>query len=56
MTVFFGNACLRFLPVLDLLIHRFLELPAPSNVTKAFEVILEHLSCLYKFHGKLSSH
>lgn len=51
LTVYFGNACLRFLPVLDIVIHRFLEMPMTS-VNKTLEVLLDHLGCLYKFHGK----
>lgn len=52
LPVFFGNVCLRFLPVLDIIIHRFLEVPI-SSVNKTLESILDHLGCLYKFHGKL---
>lgn len=53
LPVFFGNVCLRFLPVLDIIIHRFLEVPIIS-VNKTLESILDHLGCLYKFHGMLS--
>lgn len=35
--------------VLDIVIHRFLELPP---VGKSLENILEHLGGLYKFHGE----
>nr|CAI5826621.1 unnamed protein product [Callosobruchus analis] len=45
----FGNVCLRFLPVFDIVVHRFLEIP---QVTKSLEIILEHLGCLYKFHDR----
>lgn len=48
LPVYFGNVCLRFLPVFDIVIHRYLELNA---VTKSLETLLEHLGCLYKFHG-----
>lgn len=56
MPVYFGNVCLRFLPVLDIVIHRFLEAPGTSamNVNKPLESILSHLGCLYKFHGNIS--
>lgn len=46
---YFGNVCLRFLPVLDIVMHRYLEVP---QVTKSLEVLLDHLGCLYRFHGK----
>ncbi|XP_077861463.1 mediator of RNA polymerase II transcription subunit 23-like, partial [Saccoglossus kowalevskii] len=49
LPIYFGNVCLRFLPVFDIVIHRFLELPP---VTKSLETILDHLGGLYKFHGK----
>lgn len=52
LPVFFGNVCLRFLPVLDIIIHRFLEVQV-SNANKTLESILDHLGCLYKFHGLL---
>lgn len=37
--------------MLDIVIHRFLEVPM-NSVNKTLEVILDHLGCLYKFHGK----
>ncbi|XP_008216793.1 mediator of RNA polymerase II transcription subunit 23 isoform X2 [Nasonia vitripennis] len=46
---YFGNVCLRFLPVLDIVMHRYLEIP---QVTKSLEVLLEHLGCLYRFHDR----
>ncbi|XP_018325242.1 mediator of RNA polymerase II transcription subunit 23 [Agrilus planipennis] len=46
---YFGNVCLRFLPVFDIVLHRFLEIP---QVTKSLETLLEHLGCLYKFHDR----
>nr|CAD7200499.1 unnamed protein product [Timema douglasi] len=49
LPVYFGNVCLRFLPVFDIVIHRYLELPP---VTKSLETLLEHLGCLYKFHDR----
>lgn len=47
--VYFSNICLRFLPVIDVLIHRFIELP---NVPMNLESLLDRLGCLYKFHEK----
>ncbi|XP_050057825.1 mediator of RNA polymerase II transcription subunit 23-like [Aphis gossypii] len=49
LPVYFGNVCLRFLPVFDIVIHRYLELPP---VTKSLETLLDHLGCLYKFHDR----
>lgn len=49
LPVYFSNVCLRFLPVLDVVIHRFIEM---QHVHQIAEVILDHLSILYKFHGK----
>ncbi|KAJ8687549.1 hypothetical protein QAD02_023343 [Eretmocerus hayati] len=46
---YFGNVCLRFLPVFDIVMHRYLEIP---QVTKSLEVLLEHLGCLYRFHDR----
>lgn len=48
---FFGNVCLRFLPVLDIVIHRFLELGIESNVSP-LESVLKTLGMLYKFHDR----
>lgn len=42
--------CLRFLPVLDIVIHRFLE-ALMNSPNKPLESILTHMGCLYKFHG-----
>lgn len=53
LPVYFGNVCLRFLPVFDIVIHRFLELPP---VAKSLESLLEHLGGLYKFHGLSALH
>lgn len=49
LPVYFGNVCLRFLPVFDIVIHRYLELPP---VIKSLETLLEHLGSLYKFHDR----
>lgn len=51
LPVYFGNVCLRFLPVFDIVVHRYLEIPP---VIKSLEILLEHLGCLYKFHGTLN--
>lgn len=47
LPVYFGNLTLRFLPVFDLVVHRFLEL---MPVTNSLETLLAHLGPLYKFH------
>lgn len=47
LPVYFGNVCLRFIPVLDILIHRIIEQPTLQNL---LEKILENLGILYKFH------
>lgn len=52
LPVYFGNVCLRFLPVLDIVIHRFVEVNV-KTVHKTLETILNHFGCLYKFHGEL---
>ncbi|XP_042237503.1 mediator of RNA polymerase II transcription subunit 23-like [Homarus americanus] len=49
LPIYFSNVCLRFLPVLDIIIHRFLEL---HQVHKNLETILERLGILYKFHDR----
>ncbi|CAH0547626.1 unnamed protein product [Brassicogethes aeneus] len=46
---YFGNVCLRFLPVFDIVIHRFIEI---VQVQKSIEILLEHLGCMYKFHDR----
>ncbi|CAG2102015.1 unnamed protein product [Medioppia subpectinata] len=48
---YFSNVCLRFLPVLDIIIHRFLELPSGS-MSNIVDQLLDQLGCLYKFHDK----
>ncbi|KAK3090128.1 hypothetical protein FSP39_009382 [Pinctada imbricata] len=47
LPIYFGNVCLRFLPVLDILLHRIIEQPTLTNLA---EKILESLGILYKFH------
>ena len=49
LPVYFGNVCLRFLPVFDIVVHRYLEIPP---VTKSLEILLDHLGCLYRFHDR----
>ena len=49
LPVYYSNICLRFLPVIDVLIHRFIELP---TVPFPLETLLDRLGCLYKFHEK----
>lgn len=51
-SVYFGNVCLRFLPVLDIVIHRYLEVCIVPAIIKSLEVMLEHLGVLYKFHDR----
>lgn len=48
--VYLSNVCLRFIPVMDIVVHRYLEIP---QVSKNLEQLLEHLGYLYKFHGEL---
>ncbi|KAL5016931.1 hypothetical protein ScPMuIL_006520 [Solemya velum] len=50
LPMYFGNLCLRFIPVLDILIHRLLEMP--NSKFQFVETILEHLGGLYKFHDR----
>lgn len=49
LPVNFGNVCLRFLPVLDVIIHRFIELTPVGN---GFENLLHNFGTLYKFHDR----
>lgn len=51
LPMYFGNVCLRFIPVLDIIINRFLEAPIMA-ILNPFDAILEHLGCLYKFHDR----
>ncbi|BES98684.1 Mediator of RNA polymerase II transcription subunit [Nesidiocoris tenuis] len=50
LPVYFGNVCLRFLPVFDIVIHRYLELPPGTH--KSLDSLLDHLGILYKFHDR----
>jgi len=49
LPIYYGNVCLRFIPVFDVVVHRFLEL---APVQKSLETMFGHLGCLYKFHDK----
>jgi len=49
LPMYFGNVCLRFIPVFDIVVHRFLEIP---QVNKSLETLFDHLGCLYKFHQR----
>lgn len=50
---FFGNVCLRFLPVFDIIIHRALELRILSpNSAMKIDQLLDGFACLYRFHDK----
>lgn len=51
LPVYFGNVCLRFLPVLDLVIHRYLEMSV-ETIAAPLESILKTLGMLYKFHDR----
>lgn len=50
LPVYFGNVCLRFLPVMDIIIHRFLEMTVET--AGSLESILKSLGSLYKFHDR----
>lgn len=50
-STFFGNVCLRFLPVLDIVIHRYLEMSI-DTVSQSLESVLKTLGLLYKFHDR----
>lgn len=51
LPVYFGNVCLRFLPVLDIIIHRYLEMQI-DTVAQSLESVLKTLGLLYKFHDR----
>lgn len=51
LPVYFGNVCLRMIPVIDIVIHRLLEISTPT-LHKTLEFLLDHLGCLYKFHDR----
>lgn len=55
LPTYFSNVCLRFIPVLDILIHRGLELEVtaqPNANSIKIENILDEFRGLYKFHDK----
>lgn len=50
---YFGNGCLRFIPVFDILIHRALELKITlTSAAIKIDTLLDEFGCLYKFHDK----
>lgn len=51
LPVYFGNVCLRLIPVIDIIIHRLLEILTPT-LHKTLEFLLDHLGSLYKFHDR----
>jgi len=51
LPTYFGNVCLRFVPVLDILLHRLLELPPPQG-SPVIEAILNEYGMLFKFHDR----
>merc|ERR1719319_1424076 len=50
LPIYYGNVCLRFIPVFDVVVHRFLELP--SKVSTSLETLMDHIGVLYKFHDR----
>ena len=53
LPVYFGNVCLRFIAVFDILIHRFIEIPfIDSKSTERLAIIMDHFAHLYKFHDR----
>ncbi|KAL5478126.1 hypothetical protein EMCRGX_G025007 [Ephydatia muelleri] len=53
LPMYFGNVCLRFLPVLDLVVQRLLELSDNNNnnnTIQFLEQLLDRYGHLYKFH------
>ncbi|XP_043213331.1 mediator of RNA polymerase II transcription subunit 23-like isoform X1 [Amphibalanus amphitrite] len=50
LPVYFSNVCLRFLPVFDLMIQRFLE--CPHMLGDSIGLILDQMGSLYKFHER----
>jgi mediator of RNA polymerase II transcription subunit 23 len=54
LPVYYGNVCLRFLPVFDIFTHRLIEL-LPQTV-KSFEQLLDAFGGLYKFHDRPITH
>jgi mediator of RNA polymerase II transcription subunit 23 len=54
MNMYFGNVCLRFLPVLCLYLHRLLEVP--DIAAQYLEQILTKYGCLFAFHAHPVGH
>mgnify|MGYP002044816572 FL=1 len=54
LPVYFGNVCMRFIPVLDILVHRSIELPPVERVKSKslLEQLMDHIAVLYKFHDR----
>jgi mediator of RNA polymerase II transcription subunit 23 len=46
LPIYFGNVCLRMLPVLDLLLGRLLE----NEQLQTFERLVARYSSLYRYH------
>lgn len=49
LPTYFGNVCLRFIPVFDIVVHRFLEL---TQVSSQLDTLMDHIGVLYKFHDR----
>lgn len=52
LPTYFSNVCLRLIYVFDLLIHRYLELPATHIEAAGALTLLNEFGCIYKFHEK----
>lgn len=52
LPVMFSNVCLRVLPVIDVIIHRIIELPNNAQTAITIDPIIEQHGCLYKFHSQ----
>ena len=50
LPIYFGNVCLRIIPVFDIVVHRILELP--FDEARSLITLLDHLRHIYKFHDK----
>ncbi|CAG0886018.1 unnamed protein product [Darwinula stevensoni] len=50
LPIYFGNICLRFLPVFDMVIHRYLEIAPMVSVARTLDLLLDSIGSLYKFH------
>lgn len=47
---FCGNVCIRFLPVIDVVIHRLIEVD--PGIAKSFDNLIDQVGPLYKFHSR----